>query len=247
MNKKNRKLNLIKIFSSIIILLIIILFGTDDIFLTNKINQNDMLFNSVEKEINFDLSTIPQYSTSPFIELNNNIPYFSEEDFTTNPFEKYSPLDDLGRCGVAYANICKDIMPSSGDERGNISSVIPSGWKQKEYDGKYLYHRCHLIGYQLSDEDANELNLITGTEYLNIEGMLPFENKIAEYVEDNPGNHVLYRVTPIFEGNNLVANGVQMEALSIEDNGQGICFNIYCYNVQPGIEIDYKTGESKKI
>ena len=135
-------------------------------------------------------------------------------------------------------------MPQEGEERESISSVIPSGWKQKEYDGKYLYNRCHLIGYQLSAENANEQNLITGTQYLNIEGMLPFENQIAEYIDNNPNNHVLYRVTPIFKEENLLASGVQLEALSVEDNGKGIKFNVYCYNVQPGVEIDYKTGES---
>ena len=135
-------------------------------------------------------------------------------------------------------------MPSEDDERGDINSVKPTGWNQAKYDGEYLYNRCHLIGYQLSNENANEQNLITGTKYLNIEGMLPFENQIAEYIKNNSNNHVLYRVTPIFTGNNLLASGVQMEAWSVEDNGQGVCFNVYCYNVQPGIVIDYSTGES---
>ncbi|MBO5461599.1 MAG: DNA/RNA non-specific endonuclease, partial [Ruminococcus sp.] len=150
----------------------------------------------------------------------------------------------LGRCGEAYANICQELMPT--EERGNISSVKPSGWVNAEYDfidGKYLYNRCHLIGFQLAGENANECNLITGTRYFNVEGMLPFENMIADYVKETE-NHVLYRVTPIYEGSNLVASGVQMEAKSVEDDGEGILFNVYCYNVQPGVEIDYATGES---
>ena len=192
----------------------------------------------------FELSTIPEYSSIPYVELNSNVPYFTEEDYTTESFEKYSDLDENGRCGVAYANICKETMPPDGDERGNISSVKPTGWVQNEYDGEYLYNRCHLIGYQLSDEDANKENLITGTRYLNVEGMLPFENIVADYIDSNVNNHVLYRVTPIFDGNNLLAGGVQMEAWSVEDNGQGVCFNVYCYNVQPGVVIDYATGEN---
>ena len=141
-------------------------------------------------------------------------------------------------------------MPSEDEERESISEITPSGWKQAEYkgivEGDYLYNRCHLIGYQLAGENANEKNLITGTRYLNIEGMLPFENKVAEYIDENRNNHVLYRVTPIYDGNNLVASGVLMEAYSVEDNGKGVCFNIYAYNVQPGISIDYATGESKE-
>ena len=163
---------------------------------------------------------------------------------TTSSFERYAPLDSLGRCGVAYANIGKDIMPT--EERGSIGMVKPSGWHSIRYenvDGKYLYNRCHLIGYQLSAENANTSNLITGTRYLNIQGMLPFENMVADYIRET-GNHVLYRVTPIYEGDNLVASGVLMEAYSVEDEGDGICFNVYCYNVQPGIVIDYATGAS---
>ena len=191
-----------------------------------------------------DINEIPQYTDEIYVTINNNIPYFEEKDYTTKSFEKYSKLDKLGRCGVAYANICKEIMPTK--ERENISDVDPTGWKQKKYDGEYLYNRCHLIGHQLAGEDANELNLITGTRYFNVKGMLPFENKVADYIEDNEENHVLYRVTPIFEGNNLVANGVLMEAYSVEDNGKGICFNVYVYNVKPGIKIDYATGKSWK-
>lgn len=191
-----------------------------------------------------DLEDVPQYDNQPYVTVNNNIPKFDQSDYTTDPFETYSEFDDLGRCGVAFANVCTDIMPT--EERGEIGMVKPSGWHTVKYDvvdGKYLYNRCHLIGYQLAGENANVKNLITGTRYLNIEGMLPFENEVAAYVKES-NNHVLYRVTPIFEGNNLVASGVQMEAYSVEDNGEGICFNVYCYNVQPGVEIDYTSGES---
>lgn len=163
---------------------------------------------------------------------------------TTTAFENYSDLDSLGRCGVAYANICKDIMPT--EERGKIGMIKPSGWHTVKYDvikDRYLYNRCHLIGYQLAGENANPKNLITGTRYLNVEGMLPFENLVADYV-NNTGNHVLYRVTPMFSGSNLVANGVLIEAKSVEDNGGGIFFNVYCYNVQPGVGINYENGDS---
>ena len=190
------------------------------------------------------LSDIPAYSSSPYVAINNNVPFFNDSELTTTAFENYSNLDQLGRCGVAYANVCKDIMPT--EERGKIGSVKPSGWHTVKYDiisGKYLYNRCHLIGYQLSAENANTKNLITGTRYLNVEGMLPFENMVADYIKET-NNHVLYRVTPMFDGNNLVASGVLMEAKSVEDKGAGILFNVFCYNVQPGITIDYATGES---
>ena len=172
------------------------------------------------------------------------MPNFTEEDFKAESFENYSELDSLGRCSIAYANLSKETMPKEDDERGDISSVIPTGWVQQKYNGEYLYNRCHLIGYQLSDEDANQQNLITGTRYFNVTGMLPFENQVADYIEKNENNHVLYRVTPNFEGDNLLASGVQIEAYSIEDKGQGICFNVYIYNVQPGVTIDYATGKS---
>lgn len=191
------------------------------------------------------LDSIPAYSGSPYVELNGNVPYFEESDYTKEAFEYYSELDSLGRCQVAYANICTEHMPT--EERGQIGMIKPSGWHTVKYDcveGKYLYNRCHLIGYQLAGENANELNLITGTRYLNVQGMLPFENMVDDYVEETK-NHVLYRVTPVFEGDNLLASGVQMEAWSVEDQGKGICFNVYVYNVQPGVEIDYATGESK--
>lgn len=188
------------------------------------------------------------YDNEPYEVIHDNEPEFTEkEKKNTEAFEEYAPLDSLGRCGVAFANICKEIMPT--EKRGAIGQVKPSGWHTVKYDivdGKYLYNRCHLIGYQLAGENANEKNLITGTRYLNMEGMLPFEDQVADYVQDT-GNHVLYRVTPQYEGDNLVAEGVQMEAYSVEDQGEGICFNIFAYNVQPGISIDYKTGESEQI
>lgn len=200
--------------------------------------------NTTSTATSVSLSNIPAYSGSPYVAVNNNIPFFIDNEMTTTSFETYSDLDNLGRCGVAYANVCTEIMPT--EERGTIGQVKPSGWHTVKYDivsGKYLYNRCHLIGYQLSAENANTKNLITGTRYLNTEGMLPFENMVADYVKET-NNYVLYRVTPMFNGNNLVASGVLMEAKSVEDNGDGILFNVYCYNVQPGITIDYATGDS---
>ena len=194
--------------------------------------------------LSFSLEDVPEFSGEPYVVLNDNQPDFPEEDKTTNSFETYSPLDDLGRCGTAYANVGVDLMPT--EDRGDIGQVKPTGWHTVKYDivdGKYLYNRCHLIGYQLTGENANEENLITGTRYINVDGMLPFENLTADYVQETE-NHVLYRVTPIFEGDNLVASGVQMEAWSVEDNGEGVCFNVYVYNNQPGVTIDYATGES---
>ncbi len=192
------------------------------------------------------ISDIPEYSGSPYVVINDNIPYFSDSDKTrTDAFENYSALDSKGRCGVAYANICKELMPT--EERGAIGSVKPTGWHTVKYDivdGKYLYNRCHLIGYQLAAENANEKNLITGTRYLNVDGMLPFENMVADYVKES-SNHVLYRVTPVFEGDNLLAAGVLMEAYSVEDQGSGVLFNVFCYNVQPGVTIDYASGDSE--
>lgn len=192
-----------------------------------------------------DLSHVPSYTSNPYTIINDNEPEFDKGDFTTEAFEKYSDLDDLGRCGVAYANICKELMPT--EKRGKIGMIKPSGWHTVKYPeiikDRYLYNRCHLIGFQLAGENANEKNLITGTRYLNVDGMLPFENEVADYVKET-GNHVLYRVTPVFDGDNLVASGVQIEAESVEDSGEGVKFNVYCYNVQPGIGIDYTTGDS---
>ena len=190
------------------------------------------------------LNDVPEFSGEPYVLINGGVPFFTAEELTDKSFESYSELDELGRCGVAVASIGRDIMPT--EDRGDINSVKPSGWVSVKYDcisGGYLYHRCHLIGFQLTGENANEKNLITGTQYLNIEGMLDFENMIADYVEET-GNHVLYRVTPIYEGYELVARGVLMEAVSVEDGGDGIQFNVYCYNNQPGVVINYFDGTS---
>ncbi len=253
--RKNKKEQ--SIYQLLISAIVIICLAVSGYYGTQKVEENkNTESNIVKTEVQttsalFDLSTIPEYQGNPYIEINNNIPYFKEEDYTTESFERYSEWDELGRSGMAFANICKEVMPPEGEERGEIGIIKDlSGWVQKRYDNlikdKYLYNRCHLIGWQLAGENANKKNLITGTRYLNTEGMLPFENLVAEYIRDNQNNHVLYRVTPIFEGNNKLASGVQMEAWSVEDNGQGICFNVYCYNVQPGIIIDYSTGESQE-
>lgn len=198
------------------------------------------------KQKSYQIEDIPLYSGDNYIVINKNIPYFSEDDYTKKTFEKYSDLDYLGRSGVAYANIGTELMPT--EKRGSIGMVKPSGWHTVKYDivdGKYLYNRCHLIGYQLTGENANNKNLITCTRQMNTVGMLEFENKVADYIKKT-NHHVLYRVTPIYDGHNLVATGVVMEAYSIEDNGYGIKFNVFVYNVQNGIEIDYSTGESHK-
>ena len=190
------------------------------------------------------LEDVPVYEGVPYVEIDKNQPTFTAEELTEVSFEEYSPLDYLGRCGEAYANIGQDLMPT--EKRGDISSVRPTGWVQAQYDfvdGKALYNRCHLIGFQLTGENANDRNLITGTRYLNVDGMLPFENLVADYIKET-GNHVMYRVTPVFDGDDLVAQGVQMEAASVEDSGEGVLYNVFCYNVQPGVEIDYATGES---
>lgn len=188
---------------------------------------------------------IPAFSGKAYVSVNGGIPFFEASDCTTAPFETYAPLDALGRCGTAYANICRELMPT--EERESIGQVKPSGWQTEKYDfidGKYLYNRCHLIGFQLAGENANERNLITGTRYLNIQGMLPFENMIADYVKETD-NHVLFRVTPIYTGENLLANGVLMEAYSVEDEGDGILFCVYAYNVQPGVYINYANGDNR--
>ena len=188
------------------------------------------------------IDSIPAYSGAPYVEINGNVPFFTDADSTTDAFEIYSDHDSMGRCGVAYANICKELMPT--EKRGEIGAVRPSGWHTVKYagiDGNYLYNRCHLIGYQLAGENANEKNLITGTRYLNVDGMLPFEDRVDNYV-DSTAHHVLYRVTPVFDGNNLLASGVLMEAKSVEDNNLQFC--VYCYNVQPGVTISYADGSS---
>lgn len=192
----------------------------------------------------FDLSAIPPFSGEAYVILNQNTPYFTQEEIITDSYESYDDLDALGRCTQAMACIGKELMPT--EDRGSISSVKPTGWHSVTYDcvsGGDLYNRCHLIGFQLTGENANRENLVTGTTYLNHIGMLPFENMIADYIKET-GNHVMYRVTPIFVGNELVCRGILMEAYSVEDEGDGICFNVYCYNNQPGVEIDYATGNS---
>ena len=192
--------------------------------------------------------SVPEYSGSPFVEINGNNPFFTDEEKKATTFESYSELDHLGRCGVAYACISWELMPT--EPRGQIGSIKPTGWHQAKYEGvvdsnpPYLYNRCHLIAYALTAENANEKNLITGTRYMNVNGMLPFEEKVAKYL-DVYENHVLYRVTPDFAGDDLLARGVLIEAYSVEDSGEGICFCVYCYNVQPGVFIDYSTGENR--
>lgn len=205
---------------------------------------DDVITDSTNTGITVSLNDIPEFSGTPYVAINDNQPSFTEDDYTTKAFEEYAELDSLGRCGVTFACVGVEIMPT--EKRGDIGMVKPTGWVTAKYDfvdGKYLYNRCHLIGFQLTGENANTSNLITGTRYMNTQGMLPFENMIADYVKETE-NHVLYRVTPIFDGDNLVASGVQMEAWSVEDDGEGVCFNVYCYNVQPGVVIDYATGKS---
>lgn len=209
-----------------------------------KRNAKENSLSTEAPDISF--SSIAEYTDKPYVAVNGNVPYFTGSELTDQSYEYYSDLDALGRCGTACASIGQDLMPT--ESRGSIGMVKPTGWHTVRYDdlvdGKYLYNRCHLIGYQLTGENANTKNLITGTRYLNIEGMLPFENMVADYIQET-NNHVLYRVTPIFEGNNLLANGVLMEGYSVEDKGAGVSYCAFAYNVQPGIEIDYATGESK--
>ncbi|MGN1299478.1 MAG: DNA/RNA non-specific endonuclease [Candidatus Scatovivens sp.] len=241
--KKKNKINMNKLISDLIIFIILIVIATIINSTTLKDTENTVDINTSANTTYSSIEDIPDYKGEIYITINNNKPYFNEENYRAESFEKYSELDYLGRCGVAYANVCKETMPPKGDERGDISSVFPTGWKQAKYNGEYLYNRCHLIAYMLSDEDANEQNLITGTRYFNVQGMLPFEKQVADYINENENNHVLYRVTPIFKGNNLLASGVEMEAFSVEDNGEGVCFNVFVYNIQPGVSIDYATGK----
>ena len=198
---------------------------------------------------NYSLANVPEYTSEPSVVINENVPEFTDNDYTTIVFENYSPLDALGRCGVAFINACTETIPKENEKREDISSVKPSGFINHPYDatlveGNYIYNRCHLIAYSIGAENVNKENLITGTRYMNTKGMLPYEEKIVKYIKSNPDKHVLYRVTPIYTDNNLVANGVQMEASSVEDKGASLKFNVYCYNVQPGIVIDYATGEN---
>lgn len=235
---KRKKRNISMLLSSLALALII---GIYTYYTDNSsayVNNNDIT------NIKYDISDIDKFTGYNYIELNSNIPVFEEID-TSKSFEEYSELDSLGRAGSAFANIGVDLMPT--EKRGSIGMIKPSGWHTIKYDivdGKYLYNRCHLIGYQLTGENANEKNLITCTRSMNTKGMLQFENMVTKYIKDT-GNHVLYRVTPVFEGNNLVVTGVEMEAYSVEDNGEGIKFNVFVYNIEDGIIIDYKTGDSK--
>lgn len=227
---KNKKLRII--LPVILVILAVVFYFCKDQLFAEKMTYSESVM------------TVPAFGGDPYAIINNNQPEFTEDDYTEESYEYYAPLDKLDRCTLAMACVGYDLMPT--DDRGSISSISPSGWVQAQYDivdGKNLYNRCHLIGFQLTGENANERNLITGTRYMNVEGMLPFENMIADYVKETR-NHVLYRVTPVYDGVNLVARGVQLEALSMEDNGEGICFNVYVYNNQPGIVIDYATGES---
>ena len=230
----------------LVLLAVLLIFGVSGNDTTSSdlnVSQQDSTAVREEPESSFDFSQVPAYSGQPVFIVNDNVPFFSAGDVTTTAFEKYSDLDSLGRCGVAYANICKELMPT--EPRGTIGAVRPSGWHTVKYsgvvEGNYLYNRCHLIAYELAGENANTKNLITGTRYMNTQGMLPYENDTAAYVK-RTGHHVLYRVTPIFEGDNLVASGVLMEAQSVEDDNFHFC--IYCYNVQPGVVINYLNGDS---
>ncbi len=238
--KKTRKKNRKKILTYLLVFLILLAFYA----LREEVFIQDSQSPTYTENGASSLDSILDFSGEPYCVINGNQPYFEESELTTQGYEYFSELDYLGRCGVTMACIGQELMPTEGRE--SISHVHPSGWVNVPYsfvDGEYLYNRCHLIGFQLTGENDNERNLITGTRYVNVEGMLPFENMVADYVKET-GNHVLYRVTPVFEGDELVARGVQMEAFSVEDNGEGICFNVYCYNVQPGVLIDYATGES---
>ncbi len=231
-------------FFSTVVLILLLLCAALFVFLSLKRNR---LMPEKQDDV---FSAIKEYDgSSAYVEVNGNRPFFKDTDLTTYPFEEYSDLDGHGRCGVAYACVGRETMPT--EKRGEIGQIKPTGWMQNKYEGivdsnpPYLYNRCHLIAYCLTAENANEKNLITGTRYMNVEGMLPFEERVAKYIDD-AGNHVMYRVTPYFEGDNFLASGVLMEAYSVEDNGEGICFCVYCFNVQPGIEIDYRTGENRK-
>ena len=248
-DKENKRYNIKQMLYYLIIGILVIIaaiFGNN----YNSNNTNSTTSNNVTSSITFTLENIPEYTDSPYVEINNNIPDFEDKYFEMDAFEDYSDLDDFGRCGVAFAKLGKETMPTEDDKRTNIDHIIPTGWYDDEIsilNNTNLYNRCHLIAYSLSNENDNEKNIITGTRYFNISGMTPFENKVRKYLQNNDDVHVLYRVTPIYEGENLVASGVQIEAKSVEDNGKEVCFNVYVYNVQPGVEIDYSTGDFKEI
>lgn len=236
-NKNLKQILLLFLFAIIVII---------GIYATNNYDEDKV---NIEPTISYTLDNIPEYSSKAYVPINNGIPKFDDNDFTTNSFESYSDLDDYDRCGVAFANLSKEVtMPKENESRKSLDKVIPSGWKDTSYPEislSNLYNKCHLIAYSLSAENANDKNIITGTRYFNISGMTPFENRVRNYLNSNTDKHVLYRVTPIYEGNNLVASGVTIEAESVEDRGASICFYVYIYNVQPGVIIDYATGESK--
>lgn len=239
-NNDSKQLKKYKITITIVAVVLILVVGITAISALRKGTKSNV---SV-----FSHYDIPEYDSQVYTVLNNNVPYFNPDEYGAKVFEEYSDLDDYGRCGMAFANICQEIMPT--EPRREIGQIKPSGWNQKKYPGvvdsepPYLYNRCHLIGFQLAGENDCEKNLITGTRFFNVEGMLPFENAVRNYV-DETNNHVLYRVTPIYDGVNLVATGVNMEAWSVEDNGKGVSFNVFVYNVQPGVAIDYRDGSSK--
>ena len=250
---ENKKDNKTTITISIIVIILIAL----GLITGNNYNKNELNYDTansnqnivVNKEKSYTLDTIPEYTSKAYVTINNNIPEFDEKYFTTDSFENYSDLDDCGRCGVAFANLNKEgTMPKENESRKSLDKVIPSGWKDKSYPEinlANLYNKCHLIAYSLSAENVNDKNIITGTRYFNISGMAPFENSVRNYLNNNEDKHVLYRVTPKKKKKNLVANGVTIEAESVEDKGASICFYVYIYNVQPGVIIDYSTGESK--
>lgn len=238
-NRFNIKKSIITIISVLLIMLGCVFANLYDY---RKVNVGMPNTSQGEDVISNGFDIIPEYSGSIFITLNGDVPYFSDKDYTTEVFEIYSKFDEHGRCGVAYANICEELMPEEGKEREKLD-YDPTGWNQSEYNGNYVYHRCHLIARSLAGEENNKLNLITGTNNFNINGMKPFEDRVSEYIKKHPNNHVLYRVTPIYKGNNAVASGVQMEAYSVEDNGIGVHFNVFVYNIQPGVEINYLNGE----
>lgn len=244
--KKNGKYLLLGVVTACVMVFMSACAGKAEQEKTSANAQQETVPVSGTQQSDISMETIPEYDGEPYVVIDDNEPNFTEEELQPEAYETYGTLDALGRCSTAEASIGEGLMPT--EKRGAIGQVKPTGWHTVKYDmveGKYLYNRCHLIGYQLTAENANEENLITGTRYMNTEGMLPFENMVADYIKET-GNHVMYRVTPVFEGENLVASGVQMEAESVEDQGADLSFNVYVYNVQPGVEIDYKTGESRE-